>query len=186
VTVPPSFDQTAPLGRASLLIGAYAPAIAILGLRIGPGTEGHILLGVAIAATAWWLWFLLRIVPHRQGWDATIDAAEPVDRDVTAYVATYLLPVLAAKPEHTSEYLAYGLAALLIIVVAYRADLGVVNPIAYLCRYRGYRVSAAGDVRIVLSRAQLTQGSTCEFREAAGVVIAVHITRSDETATDNA
>lgn len=167
-----SFDKTAPLGRVSLLIGAYAPVLAVLGLRIGLDTTGVILVTVAALATVWWLWFLLCVVKHRQTWDITVDAAEPIDRDVTAYVASYLLPVLAAKPEHDSGYVAYALAGFLILVVAYRADLGAINPIAYLCGYRAYRVSAADGVRTVLSRSLLVKDTTWQLQDAAGMVVA--------------
>ncbi len=172
MTAQSSFDKTASLGRVSLLIGAYAPAVAVLGLRIGLTTIGWALIGASLVATAWWLWFLLRVVKRRQTWDITIDAAEPIDRDVTAYVASYLLPVLAARPEHDTGYLAYSLAAFLILVVAYRADLGAINPLAYLCGYRAYRVSAADGVRLVLSKRLLVKDTIWQLQEAAGIVVA--------------
>ena len=167
-----SFDKTAPLGRVSLLVGAYAPVLAVLALRIGLSAAGRILIVVALLGTGWWLWFLLHVVKQRQTWEITISAAEPIDRDVTAYVASYLLPVLAAKPEHDTGYLAYGLAAFLILVVAYRADLGAINPLAYMCGYRAYRVSAEDGVRIVLSRGLIGKGATWQLQEAAGIVVA--------------
>jgi len=172
VPAPPSFDKTAPLGRLTLLVGAYAPMLAVLGLRIGPDLLGIILCAVALAATIWWLWFLLRVVKHRQAYNLTLKSAEPADRDVTAYVATYVLPVIVGKPEHITGYLAYGLAGFLILVVAYRADLGAINPLAYLCRYRAYRVSAEGGARIVLSRSQLIEGNTWQVQEVAGMIVA--------------
>ncbi len=172
VSAQPSFDNTAPLGRISLLVGAYAPALVVLGLRIGLSSAGWILIGVGLAGVAWWLVFLLAIVKRRQRWEITVVSAEPVDRDVAAYVASYLLPVLAAKPDHDSAYAAYGLAALLILVVAYRADLGAINPLAYLCGYRAYRVSADDGVRIVLSRSAIVKGAVWELQDAAGIVVA--------------
>jgi hypothetical protein len=183
-----SFDRTAPLGRISLLIGGYAPVLAILGLRIGLSTPGLILIAVAALGTTWWLWFLLRVVKRRQTWEITIDGAEPIDRDVTAYVAFYLLPVLAAKPEHDTDYLAYALAAFLILVVAYRADLGSINPIAYLFGYRVYRVSAVDGVRIVLSQSLLIKGTTWQLQEAAGIVVTARMllgTDNNEEADDS-
>lgn len=179
----PSFEHDAALGRISLLIGAYAPALAILGLRIGLDTAGLVLLSVAVVGSGWWLWFLLRVVKQRQAWDVEIQSAEPIDRDVTAYVATYLLPLLAAKPEHDTGYLAYGLAAFLILVVAYRADLGAVNPLAYLLGYRAYRASAEDGVRIVLSRSLLVKDTVWQLRDAAGIVVAMKELpgRDDET-----
>jgi hypothetical protein len=146
--------------------------LAVLGLRIGLGIVGWILIGIAIVSVVWWLWFLLHLVPQRQAFEITIISAEPIDRDVTAYIATYLLPVLAAKPEHDSGYAAYALAGFLILVVAYRADLGAINPLAYLCGYRAYRVTSADGVRIVLSRSLLLKDATWVMQDAAGIVVA--------------
>lgn len=169
----PSFAHSAPLGRALLLVGAYAPMLAVLGLRIGLGTAGCVLLGASVVGVMWWLWFLLRVVPRRQGFEITIDSAEPADRDVTAYIATYLLPVLAAKPEHDSGYAAYALAGVLVLVVAFRADLGAINPVAYLCGYRAYRIAGDDSVGIVLSRSLLLNDATWVMHDAAGIVVAV-------------
>lgn len=168
----PSFDSSAPLGRALLLVGAYAPMLAVLGLRIGPGEAGWILVGASVVGVAWWLWFLLRVVPRRQAFEITVVSAEPADREVTAYIVTYLLPVLAAKPEHEYGYAAYALAGLLVLVVAYRADLGAINPFAYLWGYRAYRVAAADGVRIVLSKSLLLNDRTWVMHDAAGIVVA--------------
>jgi hypothetical protein len=73
----PSFDETAPLGRFTLLLGAYAPVLAILGLRIGMNTAGVALCVAAAIAIAAWLLGILVIVDHRQAWDVTVISAEP-------------------------------------------------------------------------------------------------------------
>lgn len=114
---------------------------------------------------------MLRIVEGRGAWDLDVVSAEPLDRDVAAYVASYLLPVLAAKPEQTSGYVAYALAAALILMVAYRADLGAINPLAYLCGYRVFRVTSADGVRIVLSKHLLFKDSEWKVRDTAGLTV---------------
>ncbi|MEJ7785688.1 MAG: hypothetical protein WKF96_12860 [Solirubrobacteraceae bacterium] len=168
----PAFDNNARLGRILLLGGAYSPALVVLGLRIGFDDLGFVLISVGLAGVIVWLLFLLQVVPHRQRWEIEVIAAEPVDRDVTAYIATYLLPVLAAKPEHGAAIAAYVLAAVLVLVVAFRADLGAVNPLAYVFGFRAFRVSAADGVRIVLSRSSIVKDSAWEVQEAAGVMVA--------------
>jgi len=79
--------------------------------------------------------------------------------------------VLAAKPEQTSGYVAYALAAALILMVAYRADLGAINPLAYLCGYRVFRVTSADGVRIVLSKHLLFKDSEWKVRDTAGLTV---------------
>ncbi len=178
MSVTPSFDKAARLGRITLLIGAYAPALTVLGLRHGVGSVHHpdwagiSLCAVGVLGAAWWTLGLLWLVKRRQGFELTLSTSEPADRDVTAYVASYLLPVLAAKPGGLTAYLGYGLAAALILVVAYRADLGAINPLAYVFGYRAYRVSAEGGVRIVLSRWLLGPGTVWQVQEVAGMVVA--------------
>ena len=177
----PSFDSSARLGRLTLLMGAYAPALVILGLRHGLDSFHHQhhhleylgvgLCAAGLAGTAWWAGCLLQFVKQRQRYELTLKSSEPADRDVTAYVASYLLPILAAKPGGLTGYLAYGLAAALILVVAYRADLGAINPLAYLLGYRAYRVSADDGVRIVLSRWLLKPDTTWQVQEFGGMVV---------------
>jgi hypothetical protein len=177
----PAFDNTAPLGRLTLLIGAYGPALAVLGLRHGLDKLGIALCAAGAAAVLWWVWALTRFVRGRQAYELTFESAEPADRDVTAYVATYLLPVLSAKPTHWTGYAAYGLVALLILVVAYRADLGTINPLGYLLGYRAFRVSAEDGARIVLSRRRLVPGASWVVQEAAGIVVATEpVTTTNE------
>ena len=171
----PAFDNNARLGRLLLLAGAYSPALVVLGLRAGLDRCGLILIGAGCAGVIIWLVFLLKVVPQRQRWEIEVVTAEPVDRDVTAYIATYLLPVLAAKPEHGTGIAAYALAAVLILIVAFRADLGAVNPLAYVFGYRAFRVSAADGVRIVLSRSSIVKDSKWEVQEAAGVMLATKL-----------
>lgn len=167
-----AFERSARAGRSTLLVGAYSPALVVLGLRVGPDEIGIALMAAGALGAAWWLFFLLRVVPRRQRWEIHVDGAEPMDRDVTAYVATYLLPILAAKPDHTTGYVAYGLVAALVLIVAYRADLGAVNPLAYLLSFRAYRVTSREGVRPVLSKSLVAKGDTCVIQQAAGLVVA--------------
>lgn len=167
-----SFDQRAPLGRFMLMFGAYGPVLAILGLRIGFTAVGFALLGAAALGAALWSFFLLDIAEHRQRRTVKVKAASTLDSNVAAYVASYLLPVLAAKTTGTSTYIAYGLAAALILVVAYRADLGTINPLAYIFGYRAYSVTIGDDTVTVLSKWLLEPNAIWDIQTVAGIVIA--------------
>lgn len=167
-----SFDQRAPLGRFMLMFGAYGPVLAILGLRIGFKTAGFALLGAAALGAATWSFFLVDIAEHRQRRRCTVKSASALDSNVAAYVASYLLPVLAAKTTGTSTYIAYGLAAALILIVAYRADLGAINPLAYIFGFRAYSATIGNDTLTVLSRWQLDADTAWDLQTVAGIVIA--------------
>jgi hypothetical protein len=171
----------------TLLVGAYAPALVVFGLRHGvvtrrgPDWAGIGVCAAGVLGAAWWITCLESFVTRRQAFELTLTSAEPADRDVTAYIASYILPILAAKPGGLTDYLAYGLAAALILVVAYRADLGAINPLAYVLGYRSYRISAEDGVRIVLSRWRLDPGSTWQMQEAAGMVVTKSQTNEQAT-----
>lgn len=155
-----------------LMFGAYGPVLAILGLRIGFKAAGFALLGAAALGAAVWSFFLLDIAEHRQRRRVTVKSASPLDSNVAAYVASYLLPVLAAKTTGTSTYIAYGVAAVLILIVAYRADLGTINPLAYIFGFRAYTVSIGNDSITVLSRWRLEADTSWDIQTVAGIVIA--------------
>jgi hypothetical protein len=155
--------------------------LAILGLRIGlTGIGLYFLIGSVIGCIVWAV-LVFSWSRHRKTWHYRIQTAEPLDRDAAAYVASYLLPILAAKAAHVSGYVAYGLAAFLILAVAYRADLGAINPLAYLAGFRAYRVTADGDVAIVLSKWHLSKGEVWKVQGAVGLAVArQHVEQANE------
>ncbi|HWT92033.1 MAG TPA: hypothetical protein VN238_03485 [Solirubrobacteraceae bacterium] len=159
--------RDAALGRLILLASAYAPAAIIIGLRAMPATEARLslcagLIGLWVwAAFLWWL-------PRAQPRPVVINQAQPVDPEVTGYIVSYLLPVVAAASPKTGDLLAYGVCAALILVVAWAADLGAVNPLVYLFRLRVSRVLVNGHPTVVLARGVPTDGQATITR-AAGV-----------------
>jgi hypothetical protein len=131
--------------------------------------------------SAVWVAWLEGIATRHQTGDFTLGPVEILDRDAAAYVATYLLPVLAAKPNQTAGYLAYLLTAGLILVVAYRAELGAVNPLGYALGYRAYRVRCEDRPRIVLSKRMLTEGEEWEFASVAGLTVALKLSTTKQS-----
>jgi hypothetical protein len=161
------------LGRVLLLIGAYAPVALIVGARVVPDDVGYAALVVGAFGAAAWISFLLW-VPHGQ--TRTVEAAETelVDTEVTAYIVSLLLPIVAAGKPGTGDLLAYGLCAILILYIAYVSDLAAFNPFVYAFGYRVARTTIEGRPTLVLV-ADPTEGSgPVEVVQRIGVTVMLH------------
>ena len=158
------------LGRLVLLAGAYAPAALIIGARTAPAVGGWLTVGAGAVGMGIWSLFLAWL-PHAQPREIELSAVEPADTEVTAYIASYLLPILAAASPTTGDIVAYALCGLLILIVAFAADLGSVNPVVYLFRLRVMRARVAGGHVIILARGVPAVGTTVIATQALGVVL---------------
>ncbi len=98
---------------------------------------------------------------------------EPSDSEVTAYIASYLLPILATPSPSVGDVVAYALCGVLILVVAFAADLGSINPIVYLFGFRVARAQIGDDAVIILARRFPDDGTIATVAQAAGVVLVV-------------
>ena len=168
-SIPPNRRGPA-LGRLVLLGGAYAPAALIIGARTVPAIGGWLAVGVGAAGIGVWSLFLAWL-PHAQPREIELSAVEPADTEVTAYIASYLLPILAAASPTTGDIVAYGLCGLLLLIVAFAADLGSVNPVVYLFRLRVMRAQVASGHVIILARGIPAVGTTVIATQGLGVVL---------------
>lgn len=163
------------LGRLVLLAGAYAPAALIIGARTAPSIGGWVAIGVGLLGIGAWS-LVLTWLPHAQTRQINLTAVEPADTEVTAYIISYLLPIVAAASPATGDIVAYVLCGLLILIVAFAADLGSVNPIVYLFRLRVMRARVDGEPAIILARGLPGERKMVATR-AAGVVFIVGTTK---------
>lgn len=137
------------LGRALLMASAYGPAAIVIGCRAWPHMAGKVALLCGIAGVAVWAAFL-RWLGQAQPRRAEVEDVQPLDGEVTAYVATYLLPLLAAPNPSDGDLIAYAICAVLILIVGYVADLGAINPVIYLFGLRTARAVVDGRPMVIL------------------------------------
>lgn len=155
------------VGRLILLASAYAPAALIVGFRAWPHTAGHVALVLGALGVGVWALFVAWIrqaQPRRR----PVKDVEALDGDVTAYIASYLLPVVAANAPSDGDLIAYGICAVLLLVVGYAANLGAVNPIVYLFGLRTAQATVDGK-RTVLLVKQLPADGELWISRGAGV-----------------
>jgi hypothetical protein len=160
------------LGRIILLVGAYAPAAIIVGFRVGFELGGYIAIGIGVLGVLAWVALLQIWLPHHAHPRAVVlKTVEPLDTEVTAYIASYLLPIVAAGSPGTGDWFAYGLCAVLILIVAYGADLGSVNPIVYLFGLRVARAEIDGQSIFLLVDRIPPPESSATIARTAGVAL---------------
>jgi len=157
-------------GRVILLLAAYAPVAVIAGLRGLPSTAGKVALGLGLIGIALWisfLWWLRDRGPRTRD----VGDLELIDSEVTGYIVSLLLPVIAASKPATADWLAYGACALLILLVAFAAELWAVNPITYFFGLRAARAVVDGRSRVVLVRGALVRAGQLPVVSRLGVTL---------------
>jgi hypothetical protein len=96
-------SRSGPLtGRVILLLSAYAPVVGLVGIRGWPDPVAVVALAAGLAGTALWFAFLLWL-PRRQPRSIELRDPEPIDAEVTGYIVSLLLPVVAAANPSTGD-----------------------------------------------------------------------------------
>lgn len=158
------------LGRLVLLFSAYAPVALIIGARVAPDRVGYVALGVGLFGIFAWTAFLLW-VPHAQTRTVEVADTEVVDTEVTAYIVSLLLPIVAAVKPDLGDLVAYGLCALLILYIAYVSDLAAFNPFVYGFGYRVARTMIDGSPTLVLVGDPASAEGEVEVVQRIGVTV---------------
>jgi hypothetical protein len=157
-------------GRLILLAAAYSPVAVVGGLRGLPSAPAYIAAGLGLAGIGLWILFL-RWLGGRGPRNRDVREAELIDSEVTGYIVSILLPVIAASAPDLNDWLAYGVCAALILVVAFAAELWAVNPITYLFGLRAARALIDGTPRVVLVRGILGPAGERLVIERIGVAL---------------
>lgn len=167
-------------GRILLLGSAYAPAAAIVGCRTLPDVIGWVALSLGAGGIALWIAFLVWLETKAQPREVIFESFSPIDGEVTGYIASYLLPVAAASSPSCGDLVAYALCGALILMVAFAADLGSVNPVVYFLGFRVARASTTDGPVIVLFRATPPLDDPVVVTRSAGVVIVPEAQEDDK------
>jgi hypothetical protein len=158
------------LVRARILVSSYAALNLILFARLEPAAPRFVCLGLAVIGIVdglrlSWLARGKQAVPRRV--EETSDAGS----EVAAYLATYLLPLLAAPTPKTGDLIGYAIYGVVVIVVSLRSDMAHVNPTLYLLGWRVTSVTLdGGDHQYLISRHAPKAGDTVRVTRLYGVL----------------
>lgn len=163
--------KDAPLGRIVLLVGAYSPAALIIGCRAAPGLGGYVALAVGIAGIVAWAGLIRAWLPRAQPRTVRLEKVDAIDGEVTAYIASYLLPIVAAGSPTVGDWFAYGICAVLILIVGFASNLGSVNPVVYFFGLRVARAEIDGQSIFLLVDRVPPPGQEARVARAVGVAL---------------
>jgi hypothetical protein len=152
------------LGRWMLFASSYSPLFLLAGIR---SEHDGLSLGMYVAAAGCALALVVVLAAARwlEPQQRTITSTEDRGPDVAGYLATYLLPLLAAPDPTARDLIAYGAFIVLVGLVYVRSSMIAINPIAYMLRYRLTEVStSAGSRQMLISREVPTVGRSVLVR----------------------
>lgn len=131
--------------KARVLLSSYAPLNLILAARIDSPAPRVICFALFMIGFGDALRLTL-LVSEKQSVPKTISGVRDSGSQVAGYLATYLLPLLAAPDPDTGDLIGYGIYALVIVVITLRSDLAHVNPTLYLLGWKVVTVTTAAGV----------------------------------------
>jgi hypothetical protein len=163
-----SFGQT--LLRARVLLSSYAPLSFILAaridslpLRIACLSAGLVGVGDALRLTL--------LASEKQAVPRRVEEVRDSGSQVAGYLATYLLPLLAAPDPRTGDLIGYGIYAVLIAVITLRSDLAHINPTLYLLGWKVVTVTLGdGRDRYLICMTTPRSGTLVHMTELYGVL----------------
>jgi hypothetical protein len=150
-------------------LSSYAPLNAILYARIDGSVRfafaALAVVGLLDASRLTWLTGRLASVPRR------FTEVRDAGGEVAGYLATYLLPFLAAPHASTGDLFGYGIYAVVVIVITIRSNLGAVNPTIYLLGWRVVTVTLEdGRERYLICRRVPAADTSLNVSELYGVL----------------
>jgi hypothetical protein len=155
--------------RARLLLSSYAPLDAILFARIDGGVRYAFaflaIIGLLDASRLTWLAGGVVPVPR------TFVEVRDAGGEVAGYLATYLLPFLAAPHTTAGDIWAYVIYAIVVVIVTLRSNLGAINPTIYLLGWKVATVTLQdGRERYLVCRRTPARGERVNVSELYGVL----------------
>ena len=131
---------------------SYAPLFLIFAVRSWPHR-----LGVAIWSALFILFlvdalWLLAGTQARNAHSITVEGVKDQGSAVSGYLASYLLPFVAAPPINLREALAYAIFLGVALIVFVKSDLVLVNPALYVLGWRVVEISHSNKSVLLICR----------------------------------
>lgn len=145
-----------------LLASSLSPALWVVAIRL---FENHPPASVAVFAVSIFLISMLaKAVRARDTTNAiplTLAQVKDESEQVPAYLATYIFPVVFLSAGTKADLAACVVFVMVILVLMYRTDLALVNPLLLAVGFHMYRARSTGGVELtLLSNRRPTVGQT--------------------------
>ena len=117
--------------QARLLLSSYAALNFILFVRVNPLAPKLICLALGIVGVVEG-YRLSHLAGDRDFQPVEFSGVRDSGAEVAAYVATYLLPLIAAPNPSDCDLIAYGIFGLVVVLISLNSTLLQVNPTLYV------------------------------------------------------
>lgn len=152
------------------MLSSYAALNLILAARLEPTVPKYVCLALAVLGVVdglrlSWLASRKHAVPRR------VLESRDAGAEVAAYLATYLLPLLAAPKPSSGDLVGYAIYGVVVIVVSVRSNMAHVNPTLYLLGWRVTSVTLdGGNAEYLVSRKPPRPGDEVRVTRLYGVL----------------
>lgn len=156
--------------RARVLLSSYAALFLILFFRLDPPWARFVCLGLFLIGLGDGI--RLTWLAPRGFARPTVSYVRDAGGEIAGYLATYLLPLLAAPDPTGGDLAAYGVYFALVGVVSLRSDLAHVNPTIYVLGWRvvTIRIEADDRERYLICRRAPSVGQCVQVSQLVGVL----------------
>ncbi|WP_146087958.1 hypothetical protein [Rathayibacter sp. AY1B5] len=162
-----------------MVASSISPLVLIIAIRfIEQDLKLAMTLGAAALISALTLPLVVLVRGGMEDTPFQVVRVEDESTQVPAYLLTYLFPFAFASVETFSNWLAYGVFALLLLTLLFRTSLGLVNPLLLAFGIHTYLVETSAGSKIVLfaKQAPISGTSLTAFRVIGSCFKLRHIT----------
>jgi hypothetical protein len=138
--------------RFALLVSSYSLLFGLLSLRYAGRPPLALAFYAAFAFGVLVTGWLLLGERRKQPFNATFTTVVDQGSATSAYLVTYLLPLIGDDPSDR-EIVAHVIFLFVLVVVTFQANLELINPLLYLFGWQIFRVTtSAGTLRYLVAR----------------------------------
>lgn len=148
--------------RFALLASSLVPALLVLVIRMR--TTHNVVAMILLIASLLLIVMLARAVRARSTTSAqpfTTEIVTDESEQVPAYLLTYVFPFLFLTFDDGADMIACAIFASLVLVLVYRTDLALVNPLLLIVGFHLFRVQTnSGGSLTLVSKVRPLKGQT--------------------------
>ena len=158
------------MGRTYFFVSALSPAVIISSIRAFELIGAWAWVGVVIGLLSFFA--TPALLQGRERVTARVTrpiAVSDKTLGIPSYLITFVFPFLFLS-ETPSVYtlIAYGVFGLLLVLLLFRSDLGLVNPALLVLGYRLYEVETEFEELIVISRRRVRKNESLKVHLLSG------------------
>lgn len=137
------------LARVLMVLTSLAPMLLVYGVTLLPSARAWPYMGAALLTAAACFGLLRYVEASGERELLQIDRTEMQDKEVLAFIVSYLLPLIRPSSVNLAGFAVFGA---LVIIVLYQSEVLNVNPLLGLMGYQFHKaISRSGASYLIIS-----------------------------------